>query len=91
MKHIRVTDKVGKKKVFTRAACNVQPNTEDQLVEAALASDCNDCRTIVGVASVNEKTWNGEVIGVRPDPVYDPKPYADLEPLESIRKRRDGR
>lgn len=88
MKHIQKTNK----KKLTYAACKkvVKVSEGDSFVIAAFESNCDDCRTAVGVAGVNEKMWDGRRIGVNPSLNHVPKPDSDLEPLESIRKRRDG-
>lgn len=55
----------------------------DDFVTAALASDCDACRTAAGVARVNDKQWNGTVIGVRPEPFWTPMPMLRAEEMIS--------
>jgi hypothetical protein len=52
--------------------CKAPLRKGDSLVNAALASDCDACRAIVGVGGKNEKTWDGKTLGIRPEPVLDP-------------------
>lgn len=55
----------------------------DSLVTAALASDCDECRVKLGVARVNDKTWDGKSIGVRSEPVFVAEPMN----LDATKKR----
>jgi hypothetical protein len=56
-----------------RAACGA---IDVSLVIAAMESDCDACRTAVGVGGVNDKLWNGKTLGVSPGVVpYKSKPY----------------
>jgi hypothetical protein len=64
---------------------------EDEIVEAALSSDCDNCRVAAGIARVSDNAYGrGGEIGVRPPPVFTPEPHRDIESVEEIRKRRDG-
>ena len=85
MKHVAKTAAMAEPK------CGAALGADDKLVTAALQSDCDDCRTALGVGRIGEKLWSGAVIGVSPELAYDPDPYPNIEPLEDILKRRDGR
>lgn len=50
-------------------------------VHAAMASDCDDCRTAVGVALVRDKAWSGESYGVRPEAVFESEPMAEADEI----------
>lgn len=52
-----------------------------KMVDAAMASDCDDCRTAVGVALVRDKSWNGEVYGVRPEPDWVQQPMTNADEI----------
>ncbi len=54
---------------------------DGSFVDAALASDCDACRGAVGIVGVNEKQWNGQVIGVHPEPVWQRAPMADADEI----------
>ncbi len=63
----------------------------DLLVTAALASDCDACRVKIGVALVGDKGWNGQTIGVHPEPEYTPEPMKNADEIcASARRNRDG-
>lgn len=64
----------------------------DSLVDAALASNCDACRGLAGVGGVNERLWDGKVIGVRPEPVWEPKPMKNADEICARvgRVRRNG-
>lgn len=74
MKHIQVEEDV--KPI---ALCRATITDADSFVSAALASDCEACRTAAGVIGVREKQWDGSTVGVRPAPQWesDPLPNAD--------------
>ena len=57
-----------------RAKCEAPLRDDDELVDAALESDCDDCRTRAKVALKGDKTWDGRAIGVKQHPVYEPQP-----------------
>jgi hypothetical protein len=65
---------------------------DGELVDAAAESTCNDCRSKCSIGRVGEKDGAGKEIklshGVAP---YEPQPMKNTEPLESIKRRRDGR
>lgn len=50
-------------------------------VAAGMASDCDDCRTVLGVALVRDKKWSGETYGVRPEAAFEPEPMADADEI----------
>lgn len=68
------------------AVCGGQLEDGDTLTATAMQSDCDACRAALMIGPCKER-------GMKPVPApnYTPEPYADLESLESIRKRRDGR
>ncbi len=77
MIHIRkIVRRSALKKVYI-AKCGAKLTFDDFLVETALASDCDPCRGLAGVGGKNEKTWDGKLLGVRSEPVFDP----NTEPL----------
>lgn len=61
------------------------------MVEAALASDCDDCRVSAGVARMGDQAYGGGKIGVKAVPVYVRQPMVGVEDIREIRKRRDGK
>lgn len=67
------------------AVCGGQIEDGDTLVAGAMQSDCDSCGILM-IGPCKER-------GMKPVPApdYKPEPYADLESLESIRARRDGR
>lgn len=75
--------------VVTRCGAAVGEN--DTLVDAALASDCDDCRVSAGVARMGDQAYGGGKIGVKPIPVYIPQPMVGAEDIREIRKRRNGK
>lgn len=82
MKHIKVIlSHPRDERHFFGAKCKAPLQPDDQLVDAALASDCDECRTATGVALTNDKTWIGEKIGVRPEPSYTPEPMPNGEEI----------
>ncbi len=71
------------------ALCLTQLGPEDSLTTTALASDCDACRTKLGIANTNDKTWSGAKIGVHPVPEWEAQPMADADALiESAMKNR---
>lgn len=75
MKHIRKGDS---------AVCGSPLSADrDSLVVAALASDCDDCRVKLRIARTNDKSWDGHLIGVKPEPKFDPQPL-DLEKTKKV-------
>jgi len=73
-----------------KAVCGEVLLPGDKLVIAALSSNCDACRAKVGIAGVNEKTWDGKQIGVSKEVVWEPETMVGTT-LAEIRKRRDGR
>lgn len=72
--------------------CDVFPY-EDTLVEAALESDCDVCRTRANIAAKREKVGIfGKPAGVSPGvPEYEPRPMPGADQvLDQLRRRRDG-
>lgn len=67
--------------------CNKPFGEGDTWVEAAMHSDCDDCRAAVMVGPMNQKGC-----GLTKPPNYEPQPAPDAdEALENLRRRRDGR
>jgi hypothetical protein len=64
----------------------------DLLVTAALASDCDKCRLLRGVALVGDKAGSMQTaIGVRPEAEFEPQPMENADQIcESARKNREG-
>lgn len=61
----------------------------NEFVEAALESDCDSCRTKVGVGRVNDSTWEGKKLGVKEHSKWEPQPMADAaQILEHVFNRR---
>jgi hypothetical protein len=70
--------------------CGKDFGESDEMVEAALHSDCDECRVAVGVARVGDQMYGGAVVGVRQHPVFKPQPMVGAESVQVIRKRRSG-
>lgn len=54
--------------------CGAELQPGDELVEAALASDCNECRSAIGILVQHDKDCSGKEVGVKPEPKYEEKP-----------------
>ena len=68
----------------------------DSLVDSALESDCDDCRTVCNVGlpvrSDDPAKVNNDPYKIRPTPSYEPKPLSDAASLlEEKRRKVDGR
>lgn len=63
----------------------------DEMVEAALESDCDECRVSIGVARIGDQTYGGGVVGIKQRPVFDPQPMVGVESSRVIRERRNGK
>ena len=57
-----------------QARCEQPLRDDDKLVEAALHSDCDECRVSVGVARVGDQAYGGGKVGIREPPVYKRQP-----------------
>jgi hypothetical protein len=81
VKHIKVTRKVGKKNVVV-AVCGAE-GPINEYVEAALASDCDECRVAIGIAQVGAGVWNNEKkkVGVHPEPTWDAQPMTNADEI----------
>lgn len=65
-----------------KPACLAALGPDDELVDAALSAECNECRSAVGVALTSDKTWAGQQpIGVKPVETWEEEPMADAEAL----------
>ena len=69
----------------TAAACGATLAPGDKLVEAALCSDCDDCRAVVNIGPMSQKGCD-----YHETPKYTPEPMKNIESLEEIRRRKDG-
>jgi len=71
------------------AACGAHLAPDDGFVRAAMSSNCDACRRSVGVGAVNERTWEGKVLGVSPEPSYEAQPAPDAGDFiaDAIRRR----
>lgn len=71
------------------AVCEAPPNDTDDFVDAAMQSDCDDCRThpSINVGRVNDVRWDGRgKLGVQPPvPAYNPQPW-DIKTVEQERQ-----
>lgn len=75
----------------TKSVCDSVFNAEkDSLTDVAFESDCDKCRSLIGICKQNDTLYNGKKAGVTKKLQLDPKPYNDLEPLKEIVKRRNG-
>jgi len=64
------------------AACLAQLGPDDELVDAALEAECDNCRIAVGVAKKDDKTWeNQKPIGVKPVQTWEATPMAGADDL----------
>ncbi len=72
--------------IFHVAACGELLQEGDSLVIAALQSDCIPCRNVFMVGGLTQKGCE-----LRPLLDYTPEPMKDIETLEEIQRRRDGR
>lgn len=77
LRHIRADHAKNGRSIKT--ACGAEPVAPT--VVAAMASDCDDCRTAAGVALVRDKSWSGESYGVRPEPAFESEPRADADEI----------
>lgn len=68
------------------AVCDEKVEGEEKLSLTSVAreSDCDACRAVLLIAPVKD-------LSVKGPPVYEPKPMENIESLEEIRARRDGR
>lgn len=78
------------------AKCHAAMADGDSFVDAAMASDCNDCRTTVMVQPVamSRPKHEGDPsvpTNITPEPVYTPEPMVGFPSLEELKKDRDGR
>lgn len=55
-------------------ACGADLDGGDELVEAAVASDCDACRSALGILKTRDVGYNGKPVGVRPEPKYEQQP-----------------
>ncbi len=92
MKHIKLAVIRGKKKLTSFVpTCGAALDVADEMVEAALHSDCDACRVAVKVSRVNDQVYGGGKAGVRQYPVYDPQPMVDAGNSRVAQKRRSGK
>ena len=74
-----------------KPVCGAELTENDQLVFAAMQSDCNDCRTKIGIIPTVMRDVDGKVHGFI-SPVlesWEPKPM-DFPSVEELAKMRDG-
>ncbi len=86
MKHIGTDTLPASITCESSTACGATCEPGDELVEAALCSDCDRCRAVVHIVPVGGR----DGCEVREPLSYEPEPMKDIETLEEIVRRRDG-
>lgn len=74
VKHIRQVLRMSGGKCRSQCGKKLSAAEMSETVEAALESDCDDCRVAVNVARVGDQAYGGGKVGVKKHPVYDPQP-----------------
>lgn len=69
-----------------KTMCGVALEPFDVLVEAAMQSDCNNCRTAAGVGQTGDKTWEGKRLSATEPPAWTPEPMENADEIIASKK-----